>query len=208
MSTNPPRPRTWQHVSLVLGFIFGLVLFAGVASAGLPTMSQTGGKGGGAGWLEETVTETPTEVPTDTPTALPTDTPTALPTDTPTETPTETPTDTPTPVPDRCQYLIQNFTPCLDANGCVQYSIPLRNQSMSPATVEGTIVLYDSNRQMIGLAAVPPTTLPPNSTTFVDGTICSSDPTATPARLEVLVRSDNPDCPQRTRSRPVQNLCP
>jgi hypothetical protein len=205
MFTLSDRRRIRYRVVAVVALLLGMALFVGVASVTLAAGSSTAHS---IAPLEETPTETATKIPTDTPTEKPTEVPTKTPTVKPTDTPTEPPTETPTPIPDRCQFLIQNFDPCLDSNGCVIYSIPLRNQSSSPITVEGTIVLRDSNRQVIALAAVPPTTLPPNSTVFVDGTLCPDVPNVTPTRFEVLVRSADPDCPQRTRSRPIMGLCP
>ena len=207
MFTSPDRRRTRRRIVSIFALLLGLALFAGVASATLAAGSGVGGDAHSTGPFEETTTETATKIPTDTPTEKPTEVPTETPTVKPTDTPTEPPTETPTPVPDRCQFLIQNFDPCLDSNGCVVYSIPLRNQSDSPIVVEGTIVLRDANRQVVALAGILPTTLPPNSTVFVEGTVCPVDPTTTPTRFEVLIRSADPNCPQRTRSRPIMDVC-
>ncbi|HUS16881.1 MAG TPA: S-layer homology domain-containing protein, partial [Chloroflexia bacterium] len=123
------------------------------------------------------------------------------------------PTSTPVPVasstPDPghgCQFSILSFHACFDAQGCVTYGVPLKNEGATAMTVDGTVILQSRGGQELGRVAIPPTTIGPNSTTIVTGTVCGTISMSDgPFQLVVQVQDVPRVCETKTKRQPVRD---
>jgi hypothetical protein len=144
---------------------------------------------------------TPT-CPSPTPTApLPTVPPTAVP-----PTPSATaipPTSTPAPLP-ACPFAIQSVAACIDPQGCVSYTVPLRNEGNTAVTVTGSVVFQRRDGTVLGEQAIPPTTIEAESTVPLTGQVCGHvDPAVGPFQLVVRVQDIARVCATRTKRQPL-----
>jgi len=198
--------RRFFLAALVLGGI-GVFLLGGWEAAPVAG-AALGPATGPACWTPPPRTPTPlrtcTPPPPHTATPVP---PTATPVP-PTATATPVPpTATATPDPhNSCQFAILSFQSCMNAQGCVSYSIPLQNTAAESAVVDGVVVLQDQGGGELGHTNIPATTLAPNSITTVSGTVCGALGAMPPGanyHLVVTIQDVPRVCDSKTKSQPV-----
>ncbi|HMA34655.1 MAG TPA: S-layer homology domain-containing protein [Chloroflexia bacterium] len=108
-----------------------------------------------------------------------------------------------------CQFAILSYHPCINPQGCVDYAIPLQNESDSAMTVDGTVIFQRRGGIEIGSATIPSTTLPPRSITMVTGTVCGIvQPKQGPFQLLVTVQDIPRVCEAKTKRQPVTFCAP
>src|SRR5687768_6098942 len=117
---------------------------------------------------------------------------------------TRTPRATGTPHGGGCQFAILSFHACIDENLCATYSIPPKNEGETPITLRGSVTLEGRSNREIGYAVIPETVVPPNSTVYVNGTVCSNDPNAQgPYKLHVRVWDIGRVCDEKHKQQPL-----